>query len=249
MLRNRLYAGAFEWAGRLYQGTHEPLVTQETWENVQRGADGRSASNVRAEPLRFAFTGLITCGHCGCAVVAQMQRGRYIYYHCSGFKQKCPEKYVREEVLAEAFSEQLARLHIDDGVFPLIERAIRDAHSDKSRERVETINRLRADAERLQQRLDALYIDHLDGRITSDMHDRMAATWREERASCQRRIDALHNAEDAFVDDGIALLNVARRAQNLQFAVPKRQKHCFESVGFEQFMGKRATGSHLPRTI
>jgi hypothetical protein len=35
MLRNRLYAGAFEWAGRLYQGTHEPLVTQETWENVQ----------------------------------------------------------------------------------------------------------------------------------------------------------------------------------------------------------------------
>src|SRR3546814_19559475 len=76
MLRNRLYAGAFEWGGRLYQGTHEPLVSRETWENVQEVLDGRSASNVRAEPLRFAFTGLITCGHCGCAVVAQMQRGR-----------------------------------------------------------------------------------------------------------------------------------------------------------------------------
>src|SRR3546814_13154065 len=113
MLRNRLYAGAFEWGGRLYQGTHEPLVSRETWENVQEVLDGRSASNVRAEPLRFAFTGLITCGHCGCAVVAQMQRGRYIYYHCSGFKQNCPEKYVREETLAQAFSEQLSRLHLD----------------------------------------------------------------------------------------------------------------------------------------
>ncbi|WP_368073073.1 recombinase family protein [Edaphosphingomonas haloaromaticamans] len=214
MLRNRLYAGAFEWAGRLFQGTHEPIVTRETWENVQEVLDGRSASNVRAEPLRFAFTGLITCGHCGCAVVAQMQRGRYIYYHCSGFKQKCPEKYVREEALAKAFSEQLARLHMDDEVFSLIERAIRESHTDKSRERVEAIARLRADADRLQHRLDTLYVDSLDGRISSDMHDRMAATWREERAVCLRRLDALHNAEDAFVDDGIALLNLARKAHS-----------------------------------
>lgn len=212
MLRNRLYAGAFEWAGRLYQGTHDPLVTRETWENVQEVLDGRSASNVRAEALRFAFTGLITCGHCGCAVVAQMQRGRYIYYHCSGFKRKCPEKYVREEALALAFSEQLARLRMDDEIFSLIERAIRESHSDKSRERVETIARLRLEADRLQERLDKLYIDHLDGRITADMHDRMSATWREERAGCQRRIDVLHNAEDAYVEDGIALLNLGRKA-------------------------------------
>lgn len=169
---------------------------------------------MRAEPIRFAFTGLITCGHCGCAVVAQMQRGRYIYYHCSGFRQKCPEKYVREEVLAQAFSEQLARLHIDDEIFALIERAIRESHSDKSRERIEIISRLRGEAERLQVRLDKLYVDHLDGRITGDMHDRMAATWRGERVTCQRRMDALHNAEDAYVDDGIALLNLARKAHS-----------------------------------
>ncbi len=212
MLRNRIYAGAFEWAGRLYQGTHEPLITTETWENVQEVLDGRSASNVRADPIRFAFTGLITCGHCGCAVVAQMQRGTYIYYHCSGFRQKCPEKYVREEALAEAFSAQLSRLRMDDEVFSLIERVIRESHADKSRERIETLDRLRADSDRLQQRLDKLYVDHLDGRITPDMHDRMAATWRDERARCQRQIDVLHNAEDAFVDDGVALLDLARNA-------------------------------------
>ncbi|MFC0149548.1 recombinase family protein [Sphingobium scionense] len=214
MLRNRLYAGAFEWGGRLYQGTHEPVVSQETWENVQEVLDGRSASNVRAEPLRFAFTGLITCGHCGCAVVAQMQRGRYIYYHCSGFKQKCPEKYVREETLAQAFSEQLSRLHMDDEIFALIERAIRESHGDKNKERLETVDRLRGEADRLQLRLDKLYVDHLDGRITAEMHDRMAATWREERAGCLRRLDVLNNAEDAFVDDGIALLNLARKAHS-----------------------------------
>jgi len=211
-LRNRIYAGAFEWNGRVYQGTHEPLISTETWENVQEMLDGRSISNIRPEPLRFAFSGLITCGHCGCAVVAQMQRGKYVYYHCSGFKQKCPEPYVREEALAKAFAQQLARLNMNDTVFGFIERAIRESHSDRNRERTETVARLRADADRLQERLDRLYVDHLDGRITGDMHDRMASTWREERERCQRQVELLHSAEDDFVDDGIALLDLARKA-------------------------------------
>jgi len=42
---------------------------------------------------------------------------------------------------------------------------------------------------------------------------RIAATWREEGTACQRRTDLLHNAEDAFVDDGIALLDLARKAR------------------------------------
>lgn len=214
MLRNRLYAGAFEWAGRLYQGTHEPLVTLETWENVQEVLDGRSISNVRPDTMRFAFSGLITCGHCGCAVVAQMQRGRYVYYHCSGFKQKCPERYVREEALGEAFAQQLARLRMDDQVFDLISRVLRESHADRGKERFETISRLRTESDRLQERLERLYVDLLDGRITADMHDRMADTWREERARCQRQVDLLNNAEDAFVDDGIALLDLARNAHH-----------------------------------
>src|SRR3546814_17777466 len=78
---------------------------------------------------------------------------------------------------------------MDDEVFALIERAIRESHGDKNKERLETVGRLRGEADRLQQRLDKLYVDHLDGRITADMHDRMAASWREERAGCPRRMD------------------------------------------------------------
>lgn len=211
-LRNRLYAGTFEWGGKHYQGTHQPLVSQETWQNVQSVLDGRSVSNIRAVPLRFAFTGLVTCGHCGCAVVAQMVRERYIYYHCSGFKGKCPEKYAREETLVQAFAEQLARLQIDEEVLLLVSRALREANADRSMERQETLKRLRAEADRFQERLDRLYVDHIDGRITADTHDRMASAWREERASVQAQIEAFANADNAYIDDGIALLELARKA-------------------------------------
>jgi hypothetical protein len=33
-------------------------------------------------PLLPAFSGLITCGHCGCAMVDEIKKGRYVYYHC-----------------------------------------------------------------------------------------------------------------------------------------------------------------------
>lgn len=120
MLRNRLYAGSFDWRGEVYQGVHAPLVSPDTWEAVQQILDGRSTTNVRAKPHRFPFTGLIKCGHCGCALVAQIQKGKYIYYRCSGFRGKCPEPFVRQEVLEEQFVGLLKTLWCDPQQFKLI---------------------------------------------------------------------------------------------------------------------------------
>ena len=47
----------------------------------------------------FAFTSLINCGHCGFALVGEMKKQKYVYYHCTGYKGKCPEPYTSEEVL------------------------------------------------------------------------------------------------------------------------------------------------------
>lgn len=35
ILRKRLYCGDFDWDGRTYTGTHEPLVTRECWQRVR----------------------------------------------------------------------------------------------------------------------------------------------------------------------------------------------------------------------
>lgn len=39
----------------------------------------------------FAFSGLIACGHCGCSLVGEIKKQRYVYYHCSGYKGGCEE--------------------------------------------------------------------------------------------------------------------------------------------------------------
>ena len=93
--------------GPLPPGQHQPLVTRELWQRVQGVLDARHASKLRPGKRDFAFSGLINCGHCGCAFVGELKKGRYIHYQCTGYKGKCDEPYVREERVAEKFSELL----------------------------------------------------------------------------------------------------------------------------------------------
>jgi len=90
ILRNRLYMGEFDWDGITYAGTHEPLVSRACWESVQELLDARVENKTRKVKHDFAFTGLVHCGHCGCLLVGELKKGRYVYYHCTGNLGKCP---------------------------------------------------------------------------------------------------------------------------------------------------------------
>ena len=62
VLRNRIYTGEFDYAGKTYQGIHEPLVTRETWERVQEILDGLHEKKHRKVTHAFAFSGLVNAG-------------------------------------------------------------------------------------------------------------------------------------------------------------------------------------------
>src|SRR6266851_1598278 len=170
ILRNRLYTGWFEWNGKLIQGKHEALVPVELWERVQGVLDGRFAKKAKRGRHDFAFSGLIACHACGCAVIGEIKKQRYVYYHCTGYADKCQgnpatcrRKYVREEALEQQFTSLLGQLHFDDEVLSWVQEALHASHADKRREQEEAIARLRAECDRLQRRLDAMYVDKLDG--------------------------------------------------------------------------------------
>jgi site-specific DNA recombinase len=112
VLRKRLYTGDFDWNGTTYEGSHEPLVTREVWQRVQELLDARAENKTRKVRHDFAFTGLVHCGHCGCILVGEIKKGRYVYYHCTGNRGKCTEPYTRQEVLTREFANVLQELVI-----------------------------------------------------------------------------------------------------------------------------------------
>ncbi len=219
ILRSRLYTGEFEWRGKVYQGSHDALISKDLWACVQDILDGRN--NKTRHPKtgggvrEFAFTGLISCGHCGCAVTAEIKKGKYIYYHCTGFRGKCPEKFVREEVLEEQFGGLLAKLRFDEEVYDLIVQALRSSFEIERSDHDEAVMSLRAESDRLRQRLEAVYVDKLDGAVTDAFYRRMAAQWRDELDRCQRDLARHQEASSDYMDEGVALLTLARKAHRL----------------------------------
>ena len=183
-LRNRLYMGEFEWNGHIYLGKHQPLVTRELWERVQGVLDGRHAKKHRRMKHDFAFSGLIACGHCGCSIVGEIKKQRYVYYHCTGYKGRCEEPYVREEIIERQFSNLLGRLTFDDEVLAWVRDALSASHADEKREHERAITRLRTEYDRLQNRMHAMYVDKLDGKVDGAFFERMSGEWRAEQDRC-----------------------------------------------------------------
>ena len=231
ILRNRLYCGRFEWNGKQYQGSHEAIVSVELWERVQGVMDGRLAKKHRRMTRDFAFSGLIACHTCGCAVVGEIKKERYVYYHCTGHADKCQgnpatcrRKYVREEVLEKQFAELLGRLHFDDEVLEWVRDALHASHADQRREHGEAIKRHQAEYKRLDDRIRAMYVDKLDGIVEVTFYDKMSNQWRDEQSCCQREIDRLQIANQSYMDEGVQILELASNAQKLFESQEPRQK-------------------------
>jgi site-specific DNA recombinase len=231
ILRNRLYTGWFEWNGKLYEGKHEALVSVDLWERVQGVLDGRFAKKAKRGRNDFAFSGLIACVKCGCAVVGEIKKQRYVYYHCTGYADKCQgnpavcrRRYVREEVLEEKFTQLLGRLTFDDEVLEWVRDALHASHADERREHEEAIRRLQTDYRRLQDRISAMYVDKLDGVVDAATFEKLSNQWREEQNRCLREIERHQSADKSYRKEGVALLDLARNAQRLFAKQAPREK-------------------------
>jgi site-specific DNA recombinase len=226
ILRKRLYMGEFDWDGVTYQGSHEPLVTRECWEQVQQVLDQRAENKTRKVKHDFAFTGLVHCGHCGCHLVGELKKGRYVYYHCTGNRGKCPEPYTRQEKLSSEFGQILEELVIPPAVLDWLQSEVAESDRSEQATRQQAIQRLHVRHDQVQTRLETMYVDKLEGRITPEFYDRQAEAWRKEQQTIFRNIQEIQKAAPAQVDQAVDALELTSRACRLfreQTAVEQRR--------------------------
>jgi hypothetical protein len=157
---------------------------------------------------------------------------------------------VREEKLEAQFTELLGRLHFDDEVLTWVREALHASHADQRREHQQAVERLRAEHRRLGERINAMYMDKLDGKIGGDFLDRFAGEWRSEQQRLQRDIDRHETAEQSYMEEGVQILELARNAQRLFERQEPRQKRrllnfLLSNCSWEGGRGPR----HLPPTL
>lgn len=106
ILNNSFYHGEFEYpegSGKVYQGSHQPLVPKALFEQIQQS---RSLPNKAAWGTKnFAFKEIFKCGTCGASITAEEKFklrvdgsfNRHVYYHCTKkVDPSCPERFINE---------------------------------------------------------------------------------------------------------------------------------------------------------
>jgi site-specific DNA recombinase len=210
LLKNPFYVGQFIWEAKLYPGTHKPLVSRAIFDAVQDVFHGHNRPKYRKH--EFAFRGFLTCAHDGCLVTAEMKKGKYTYYHCTGFRGKCDLPYFREEELADRLGSVLKNIHIPDDVLKQLEASLHVYKHDQDGVLKQQRQRLEQRIASLRQRLDQAYIDKLDGKISEEFWSRKASEWQAEEQQVQMALQGLNQVGPDRMLDGIRILELANNA-------------------------------------
>ncbi len=115
IIKNPLYCGIMEVKGDRYEGSFEPIISRELFEQCQEGYKRRASKSVPHSALNpdFPLRREVVCIFCSQPLTGSFSRGRrgkrYGYYH--HHKQNCEmAKSIRKEKLEGIFVEYLKNI-------------------------------------------------------------------------------------------------------------------------------------------
>jgi site-specific DNA recombinase len=83
---------------------------------------------------------------------------------------------------------------------------------DQAKEHAEAILRLQAEYDRIQSRIQAMYVDKLDGKVDPGMFEHLSADWRKQDR-CLREIEQCQSADQHYLEEGVTILEIAHTGE------------------------------------
>jgi DNA invertase Pin-like site-specific DNA recombinase len=235
IFKSPFYAGVIEWEGKTHPGKHEPMVTLSEFERAQEilGRPGRP----RRKTYEFPYTGLIRCGACGFAVVAEHKTNRfgshYTYYHCSWRRldYRCTERSVQADDLDRQTARFLEEITIPEKFHGFEMERLGDLTADDE----EILSQQRGALERQAAALDRQLANLKRLRIRDLLGD---AEFLEERQVITRdrlrigqEIAKLRDAESQFEPARLLVAFNERAASRFLDGSPENKRLMLQTVG------------------
>lgn len=214
ILSNPIYYGDFIHNGIKYAGKHEPIITHELWVAVQEKK--HLSGTPRVIIHNFPYTNMIKCSECGCYLTAEIKKGKYIYYHCTGNKGgNCKRHYIRQEVIENAIAEILNKLYISDDDIIRVKDTVKEILQLTEKYDENKIDTLNATIKKLKTRLNKLYIDKIDGVIDNEFYNENKKAWQSELDDAEIGLKAILKNNNYFIEDVSHVLELCKNASEL----------------------------------
>lgn len=144
LIRNPIYCGLISVSShteerQMVKGNHDPLISVNTFYEVQNIINTKRKVSNRKEELKSTFflTGFLTCPLCGkriCGSFSQGSRNKYPYYHC---RKRCKAR-INAVLLNNNYEQKLRQLMLSEKATELFNCILDD--SNLNTRRMECLN-------------------------------------------------------------------------------------------------------------
>lgn len=237
ILSSTFYYGEFEWrvgSGNWYQGKHEPMITRDEYDTIQRML-GKYGKPIRRSH-QFDLTGLMRCDVCGSAITASRKTkhykgtnrtASYVYYHCSK-KHKhihCTQQPISEAKINEQITKQLRKLHPPQGFIEWAKRWVTATSEQGTQTQASILSSLKADIEKTEHRLNKLLEMRLDEQINEEAYATKKRTLEDQKRTLERKLGTSGNDANQNDQEISNALDLARVADKKFMTGTRETKH------------------------
>ena len=214
ILKNPFYYGVFKYKDELHEGKHEPIITKKLFDQAQEMLKKRGRSHEK-KIHNYIFTNFMNCGACGCSITAETSKG-HIYYSCTNYHKAHKKRiYVKEAELLEPVLKLLDSINLPDEKVKELVQDLKQATKSENRFFTNTLQELRKEYDKIENRKSKLQDDKYDGSITNDFYDKKFKEYTEKQAKLMTEISKHDKANNQYYITANTILNLAKRARKI----------------------------------
>jgi hypothetical protein len=164
-------------------------------------------------------------------MTAEQKKGKYVYYHCTGFEGRCGNTYIREERLADLLGDVVKPIHITEEIADDIADALRATDTDAEQQRGESLRQVEQRRRTVVSKIDRGYEDFVSDRISEVSWTRKSAEWEAELQTVVTERARLQQPRPPATATADKILELAKQAEFLyKRQDPAQQRRLLETV-------------------
>ena len=190
----------------VFENTHEALVSQETWEIVQKNRQNRHRPTKMGD--MGMFSGLLYCADCGHTLHLNRAKSwarEQDNYTCGTYKREkgqCTAHFIRAVVLEQLVLENLREVisFAREDTEGFVQQAMSNHMRAQMREQTQARRALEQQERRISEIdgiIKRLYEDNISGKLTDERFVKMSADYEQEQTSLRESVEGLRKTVEA----------------------------------------------------
>lgn len=214
MLSDPFYCGRMKWNTQISQGKQEAIISTDLFDLVQEKMKRKFKVPVyrKHSPV---FKAKIQCEECKGTITWEIQKGHW-YGHCNHYKNCSQKKTWRQEKVEEKLFPLFDKVAPKTGrVMDIIGKALKESHISEIETHSTSVNEITKSMDTAQRRLEAIYEDKIDGKITPEFYTRKFAEYTKDKEDAVESLKKLNEGNTKYYEAGFAIHELASRAKDI----------------------------------